>query len=501
MSFRVLARMALVFLVAAPLSAAPATDLSGEWELMITLFGNPLAYRMEVKVDGGKLTGSVSRGKPTPITGTVQGDRVRFEWKDPWGTLNQLEGRLEKGELSGTASFSGESPGLTPPMPWRARRAATDKPAAPRTLDFEPKEFHRVFSSTIEPVLRIWPGDTVRTWTVDAGGVDAKGQTRIIGGNPQTGPFYVEGAMPGDLLVVRVKKLKLNRATAISDDGLVSRAITADWASEHKQEWNDVIWSLDLQTGLAKSRETTRSPRVSRRPDAPDARLRRRRARLLPPGDGNDRQRADRRQHGLQRDRRGLDRLSARRPARRAPLRRRRPRDPGRRRAQRQRARDLHGRRVLGGARFAPKSIPGPRVENAEYLMAMGLAGSLDDAFKEATSSLLTWLESDYGLTGPKSRCSSASPSSTRSPRSPTATPASWRRSRRSTCRSRRNRIRGMKSRTSLAALALFVTGLAFGQTDESEMGTWKLNEGKSRFAAGATKYTTSSTRPPPTAW
>jgi hypothetical protein len=31
--------------------------------------------------------------------------------------------------------------------------------------------------------------------------------------------------------------------------------------------------------------------------------------------------------------------------------------------------------------------------ENDEYLMAMGLAGSLDDAFKEATSGLAAWLE------------------------------------------------------------------------------------------------------------
>ena len=48
------------------------------------------------------------------------------------------------------------------------------------------------------------------------------------------------------------------------------------------------------------------------------------------------------------------------------------------------------------------KRIPGPRVENPEYLMSMGLAGSLDDAFKEATSGLAAWLEKDYGLTGPE---------------------------------------------------------------------------------------------------
>ena len=32
--------------------------------------------------------------------------------------------------------------------------------------------------------------------------------------------------------------------------------------------------------------------------------------------------------------------------------------------------------------------------------MAMGLAGSLDEAFREATSGLASWLEKDYGLTG-----------------------------------------------------------------------------------------------------
>ena len=34
--------------------------------------------------------------------------------------------------------------------------------------------------------------------------------------------------------------------------------------------------------------------------------------------------------------------------------------------------------------------------------MAMGLGGSLDEAFREATSGLASWLEKDYGLTGPE---------------------------------------------------------------------------------------------------
>ena len=75
------------------------------------------------------------------------------------------------------------------------------------------------------PALRICPGDSVHTTTVDAGGTDENGVTRVLGGgNPDTGPFYVETAMPGDVNVVRLNRLRLNRDWAISDDGIVGRA-------------------------------------------------------------------------------------------------------------------------------------------------------------------------------------------------------------------------------------------------------------------------------------
>ena len=43
-------------------------------------------------------------------------------------------------------------------------------------------------------------------------------------------------------------------------------------------------------------------------------------------------------------------------------------------------------------------SGPGPRFESADYLMASGITGSLDDAFKAATTSLSRWLEKMYEL-------------------------------------------------------------------------------------------------------
>jgi amidase len=68
------------------------------------------------------------------------------------------------------------------------------------------------------PALRIKPGDTVITRTKDAANdvfqptdktvFPRLDLTRV---NPQTGPFFIEGAEPGDTLVVRIDKIGLNR--------------------------------------------------------------------------------------------------------------------------------------------------------------------------------------------------------------------------------------------------------------------------------------------------
>ncbi|MCA1554628.1 MAG: acetamidase, partial [Chloroflexi bacterium] len=67
------------------------------------------------------------------------------------------------------------------------------------THQFTPTHYHVILGSH-QPVLRIADGDTVVTTTVDAGGQDARMERVTPGGNPQTGPFYVEGANVGDTL-------------------------------------------------------------------------------------------------------------------------------------------------------------------------------------------------------------------------------------------------------------------------------------------------------------
>jgi acetamidase/formamidase len=76
--------------------------------------------------------------------------------------------------------------------------------------EFSPTGYHTTLGPH-EPVLRIEPGDTVATTTVDARGFDFRREQVTPRGNPQTGPFYVDGAEPGDTLVMRLDKIEPNR--------------------------------------------------------------------------------------------------------------------------------------------------------------------------------------------------------------------------------------------------------------------------------------------------
>src|SRR5690348_3911620 len=84
------------------------------------------------------------------------------------------------------------------------------KENAMTTHHFTPTRYHTAIGAH-EPVLRIAAGDTVLTTTVDAMGKDASDTKATPGGNPQTGPFYVEGAEPGDTLVLQLDRITPNR--------------------------------------------------------------------------------------------------------------------------------------------------------------------------------------------------------------------------------------------------------------------------------------------------
>ena len=86
--------------------------------------------------------------------------------------------------------------------------------AAGATIQFTPTAGVPTYAVR-EPVLRIAPGTSVETRTFSKPGDYYDG-----GAWPgEVGPFHIEGAAPGDTLVVRIVKLRPNRDTAMSRYG------------------------------------------------------------------------------------------------------------------------------------------------------------------------------------------------------------------------------------------------------------------------------------------
>jgi amidase len=117
------------------------------------------------------------------------------------------------------------------------------------THRFTPTQYHTTIGSH-EPVLRIAPGDTVITTTVDAAGGDARNEQVTPGGNPQTGPFFIEGAEPGDALVVRFDRLTPNRDTGFTHTVIASRIVDPEVVHRLPEE-ADAEWRIDAADGTA----------------------------------------------------------------------------------------------------------------------------------------------------------------------------------------------------------------------------------------------------------
>lgn len=123
----------------------------------------------------------------------------------------------------------------------------------PATRTFIPERFYNTFSFAHPPAMRIKPGERIATKTADAAGVDWNGKQVAPGPNPQTGPFFVEGAEPGDMLVVSIEKIELNRTTGYSSSLLAPYAVDpAALSARIDREARRVNWLLDKSKGTAR---------------------------------------------------------------------------------------------------------------------------------------------------------------------------------------------------------------------------------------------------------
>ena len=76
-----------------------------------------------------------------------------------------------------------------------------------------------------EPVLRCSSGDIVVTETLDAAGIDRNGVAKASRPNPVNGPIYVEGAEAGDALCVEILRMTPTRDTGWTFGPLAANVI------------------------------------------------------------------------------------------------------------------------------------------------------------------------------------------------------------------------------------------------------------------------------------
>lgn len=118
---------------------------------------------------------------------------------------------------------------------------------------FEPRHYYTTIGNH-PPVLEVDPGDSVSTTTVDALGRDASGNQVTERGNPQTGPFAVRGAEPGDCLVVRLDMLHPNRTVGYTRGVVAPNVLDPGFVPEFEDELEEelVHWSVDTHVGTAR---------------------------------------------------------------------------------------------------------------------------------------------------------------------------------------------------------------------------------------------------------
>jgi len=223
--------------------------LTGRWLVTADFNGTPLYFKLELTQQGDKLSGNFDGDK---LEGTATGTSIQFVAKGEHGGSEKVNAILRGMSMSGTAIFiDSDNPDHAESHEFTAALVPPRPTGPAKHHEFVPTIFYRQFSPLNKPVLTIAPGDSVHTTTVDAGGTDEKGVTRVLGGNPETGPFYVESVVPGDTLVVHIIRLRLNRDWAMSDDYIVDRGVDRDLAVKSKDGGKDVRWHLDTVKGVA----------------------------------------------------------------------------------------------------------------------------------------------------------------------------------------------------------------------------------------------------------
>jgi acetamidase/formamidase len=120
----------------------------------------------------------------------------------------------------------------------------------------DPSEFAWTFGG-VPPVRKVKPGDLLELWTEDAFGGKVREVDDLVSKvidfpfvNPQTGPFFVEGAEPGDTLAIHFVSIEPSRDWGASCTVPLFGALTSTHQTATLQEpLPEVVWIYDVDAG------------------------------------------------------------------------------------------------------------------------------------------------------------------------------------------------------------------------------------------------------------
>src|SRR3569833_165369 len=131
----------------------------------------------------------------------------------------------------------------------KARESYSALPQLPAGSVWPPTSFNQLIITTPSPrtnrccAWRTAPQTSPPRSTPEAA-------TCAAGGNPQTGPFYIEVAEPGDTLMVRLDLLYPNRDHGYTAT-VVAPNVVDPWYVRHLPEGGRADWRIDREQGTA----------------------------------------------------------------------------------------------------------------------------------------------------------------------------------------------------------------------------------------------------------
>lgn len=377
------------------IAATGSADAAETWIIRTDLWGNPAFATATLAIDGTHIRGDIDGDR---VEGSATGADWQLAATDAQGHVSRYAVRATGETFAGTADLP--DPNNASAL---ARHNVTawrvpDRRGGTQTFNYTPLDYSNTWNADRPAVLVVWPGDTIHTTTIDSGGVDEHGITRALFGNPQTGPFFIAGAVPGDTLAVHIRRLMPNRDYADSLDTIVGRALATPLVAQAESLGKPVRWILDRKTFRARPEGATGALTHYSVPMKPMLG-----GLAVAPGFGMPAiSTGDTGRNGGNMDFNEVIEgntvlLPVQQPGALLYV------------------GDAHALQGDGEtSQYAletsmdvtltvdvikGRSITMPRVESPEELMVLGQAGSLDEALKAASGGMIQWLQQDYGLT------------------------------------------------------------------------------------------------------